>query len=103
MSAGFKRGARVEVRSAAEILRTLDDDGTLDRLPFMAEMIKYCGGQFTVDARASKVCDTMNGNLTSRRISDTVLLSDLRCDGSGHDECQNDCLLYWKEAWLRPA
>ena len=69
---GFKRGDRVEVRSPAEILRTLDDDGTLDRLPFMPEMLRYCGRQFTVDSRASKVCDTVTADLTSRRMADTA-------------------------------
>jgi len=31
----------------------------------------------------------------------TVLLGKIRCDGAGHDGCQADCRLYWKEAWLR--
>src|SRR6185436_4300731 len=39
----------------------------------------------------------------SRRLENTVLLEDLRCDGSAHDGCQAECRLYWKEAWLRPA
>ena len=31
----------------------------------------------------------------------TVLLDDLRCDGSAHGGCQAGCRLYWKEEWLR--
>ena len=34
-------------------------------------------------------------------MQDTVLLDNLRCDGSAHDGCQAGCRLYWKEAWLR--
>jgi hypothetical protein len=99
--AGFKRGDLVEVRSAAEILDTLDAQGALEAMPFMPEMVAYCGRRFTVDRRAEKVCDTINSNLQSRRLADTVLLDDLRCDGSGHDGCDAECRFYWKEAWLR--
>jgi hypothetical protein len=31
---------------------------------------------------------------------DTVLLDDIRCDGSGHGGCQAECRIYWKEDWL---
>jgi hypothetical protein len=96
----LRRGDTVEVRSAAEILATLDEQGALDALPFMPEMVAYCGHRFVVDRRAEKVCDTIK-DLNSRRMTDCVFLGDLRCDGSGHDGCQADCRLYWKEAWLR--
>jgi hypothetical protein len=96
----LRRGDLVEVRSAAEILATLDDRGALDAMPFMPEMVAYCGRRFSVDRRTEKVCDTIRDN-NSRRIADSVYLDDLRCDGSGHDGCQAECRLYWKEAWLR--
>ena len=96
----LRRGDPVEVRTAAEILATLDEHGALDALPFMPEMVAYCGRRFVVDRRAEKVCDTIQ-DLNSRRMTDCVFLGDLRCDGSGHDGCQADCRLYWKEAWLR--
>jgi len=53
---GLRSGDLVEVRSAAEILDTLDADGALDAMPFMPEMVPYCGRQFTVSRRADKVC-----------------------------------------------
>ncbi len=96
----FRRGDLVEVRSAAEIIATLDDIGCLDSLPFMSEMIEYCGRQFLVERRADKVCDTI-GYSGSREIRAAVLLDDLRCDGAGHGGCQAECRFYWKEAWLR--
>lgn len=96
----LRHGDIVEVRSAAEILATLDDRGMLDGLPFMPEMIRYCGRRLVVDKRAEKICDTIYP-LGSRRLPDTVLLGDLRCDGSGHDGCQADCRIFWKAAWLR--
>jgi hypothetical protein len=89
----------VEVRPPAEILASLDDDGTLDGVLFMPEMLQHTGGRFRVSTRVEKFCDTIQGS-RSRRIRDTVFLDDLRCDGSGHGGCQAACRLYWKEDWL---
>ena len=96
----LRHGDLVEVRGPAAILATLDERGMLDGLPFMPEMLRYCGRRFVVDKRTEKICDTTYP-LASNRLPDTVLLGNLRCDGSGHDGCQADCRLYWKEAWLR--
>ena len=96
----LRRGDLVEVRTPAEILHTLDSRGRFNELPFMPEMIDYCGRRFTVDRRADKLCDTI-ASLKSRRIPDAVLLDDLRCDGSGHGGCQAECRFYWKSAWLK--
>jgi hypothetical protein len=101
--AALKPGDVVEVRAPAEILATLDGDGALDAMPFMPEMLRFSGQRFTVSRRVEKICDTVKteGPPNSRRMRDTVLLEDLRCDGSGHGGCQAGCRLYWKEAWLR--
>jgi hypothetical protein len=99
-SDGFRRGDLVEVRGPAEILATLDERGALSDLPFMPEMAALCGQRFRVDKRAEKICDTINYS-GSRRLHDTVLLEDLRCDGSAHEGCQAQCRLFWKEAWLK--
>ena len=96
----YFRGDLVEVRSLSEILATLDDDRKLDGVPFMREMTRFCGQRFRVFHRADKTCVEGYG---VRRMRDTVLLEGLRCDGSWHDGCQRHCLLFWKEAWLRPA
>jgi len=96
----LRAGDYVEVMSAAEIERTLDDRGTLDGVHFMSEMLQYCGRRFVVYRRAERICDTVNYS-GIRRMPDTVLLSDLRCDGTGHDGCQAECRLFWKESWLR--
>src|SRR5436190_9954244 len=95
----LRAGELVEVRSAQEILGTLDDRGTLDSLPFMPEMIQFCGKRFRVYRRADKACDTIEW-ATLRRMENTVHLEGLRCDGQAHGGCQAGCLLYWKEAWL---
>ena len=96
----LRRGDIVEVRPAAEILATLDENGVYDDMPFMPEMLEYAGRRFTVSRRVEKICDTIAAT-GSRRMHDTVYLEDLRCDGSGHGGCQAGCRIYWKEAWLR--
>jgi hypothetical protein len=96
----LRAGDVVEVKSAAEILATLDGDGALDSMPFMPEMARHAGRRYTVTRRVDKICDTVAAT-GSRRMYATVYLEDLRCDGSGHGRCQAGCRLYWKEAWLR--
>jgi hypothetical protein len=93
-------GEIVEVRHVDEILGTLAPDGTLDGLPFMPEMLPFCGRRFRVFRRAHKTCDTISWS-GLRGMDRTVHLEDLRCDGSAHGGCQAGCLLFWKEAWLR--
>lgn len=94
----FFRGELVEVRSSREISSTLDADGKLDGVPFMPEMAQHCGKRVRVFRRAGKTCVEGHG---LRRMNATVLLEDLRCNGSFHDGCQRNCLMFWKEAWLK--
>jgi hypothetical protein len=101
----FRAGDRVIVRSPAEILATLDADGTLDGLPFMPEMLEWCGKAFRVERRAEKTCvDVPPPEYPNRRFAanDVVFLEELRCDGRSHDGCGRGCKIFWKEAWLRP-
>lgn len=97
---GCRRGDVVRVRSRAEILATLDADGAVDGLPFMPEMLGFCGRELPVFARADKTCDTIEMTGTKRRMDATVHLAGARCDGSAHGGCQAGCLLYWREEWL---
>ncbi len=96
----FFPGDLVTVRPLDEILATLDEQGTLDKLPFMPEMRSFCCRQFRVSRRAFKTCvdDT-----EMRQLDDTVFLEESRCDGKAHGGCDKECLIFWKEAWLRPA
>jgi hypothetical protein len=93
-------GDLVEVRPPDEILATLDERGELDSLPFMPEMLRFCGRRFRVSRVALKLCDTINWS-GMYRMEDAVHLEGVRCDGSAHGGCQAGCLTYWKTAWLR--
>lgn len=96
----LRQGEWVEVRSEEEILATLDERGALDGLPFMPEMLSFCGQRLRVSKRADKTCDTIDYS-GSRRMFHTVHLEGARCDGQAHGGCQAKCLFFWKEAWLR--
>ncbi len=94
-------GDWVEVRSKAEILSTLDSNAQMDGMPFMPEMFAFCGKRFQVYKRAHKTCDTVFP-VRGRRVADAVHL-ETRCDGSAHGGCQAGCLIFWKDAWLKPV
>ena len=93
-------GDLVEVRSVDEILKTLDCNAAYELLPFMPEMLAYCGRRFHVWKRVHKTCDTIYYDGT-REIKNVVMLKELRCDGSAHGGCQAECAIFWKEAWLK--
>jgi hypothetical protein len=93
-------GEWVQVRSKEEILKTLDSNACLEGMPFMPEMFAFCGSKFQVYKSAHKTCDTVFP-VRGRRVDRAVHL-DTRCDGSSHGGCQASCLIFWKEAWLKP-
>ena len=94
------RGDQVRVKSAVEVLASLDSDGRIAGLPFMPEMIPFLGRTLAVRRRADQTC--VEG-LGLRALPQTVFLDGARCDGAAHDGCQRGCALLWKEAWLAPA
>lgn len=96
----FLAGELVEVRSREEILSTLDQNGRLDAMPFMPEMLQYCGKRFRVFRRADKTCDNIR-DWSIRRVKNAVHLAGVRCDGASHANCDAGCLLFWNEGWLR--
>ncbi len=95
-------GDWVEVRPLGEILATLDARGELDGLPFMPEMVRYCGRRLRVGAVMTKIC---GGGVGMRGVlrQPLVLLGEERCDGGSHGGCSRECTLLWKPEWLRPS
>jgi hypothetical protein len=98
----LKAGEWVEVRRQDEILATLDSNGRLEGLPFMPEMLQYCGKRLRVFKRADKACDNI-ADWSIRRMKNAVHLEVLRCDGAAHGGCEAGCLIFWNEAWLKRA
>jgi hypothetical protein len=94
-------GEMVEVRSQDQILATLDSGGRLDAMPFMPEMLAYCGKRFRVAKRADKTCDNIVKPWNMRRVKNAVHLTGVRCDGAAHSSCDAGCFIFWNEAWLK--
>lgn len=99
-SLGLKAGERVEVRSKAEILSTLDKNARLDELPFMPQMLEYCGKQFQVHKHVHKLCSFAT-RPAGNKISNTVNLKGMECNGQAFGGCEMRCMILWKEAWLK--
>ena len=100
-------GDLVEVRSAEEILATLDQTGALNELPFMPEMLGFLGERFRVHRRVEHFSfdgDELCGEESSVRAfadDDVVVLENVRCAGGTHGGCKRGCTIFWREAWLR--
>jgi hypothetical protein len=94
-------GDLVEVRGPDEIAQTLNGNGALDSLPFMPEMLEFCGRRFQVSRRAVTTCVYGGGSPLGFNADDAVTLNGVRCSGAAHDGCQKLCMIFWREAWLR--
>ena len=101
----LKPGDIVEILNPAEIMNTLDADGTLGGLPFMPEMIRFCGKKFTIKSLIDKTCaeHSYGSDMREFQTNDVFSLDDLRCDGSAHGACQAGCTLFWKADWLKKS
>ncbi len=98
----YKAGEVIEVRTLDEIRATLDERGSLRGLPFMPEMVRYCGQRFRVFHAITKVCETID-KTGYRQLPGTVSLRGLHCDGAFHGGCEARCLMFWREEWLKPV
>ena len=98
----FLKGDEVVVRGPAEILATLDVDGSLDGLPFMPEMVLYCGSRQRVARRIEKACVEGDPKLERRFAARAVVVLEIeRCSGDSHDGCKRSCTVLWKDRWLQ--
>lgn len=94
----LKPGEYVEVKSEAEILETLDQEGRLNGLAYIPSMSAFSGQRFKVFKRMETMFQEESGNV--RRLRNTVLLDGAHCDGLLM-RCDRGCFFYWREAWLR--
>lgn len=102
----FKAGDWVQVKVWEEIAKTLDAAGTTDGLPFMPEMVEFCGGRYQVRRYAEHSCMEMPaGRYVTRTFDqkDLVMLHGLQCSGLNHDGCQRACSIFWKSCWLEKS
>lgn len=94
-------GTKVTVRSADEILATLDLDGRFEGLPWMPQMVELCGTSATIVRWVTSSCVPTENGVVYGGVTDAVLLDVGHCDGGSFGGCQMGCPLIWKTAWLR--
>jgi len=98
-------GELVRVKGYQEILATLDTRNRNRGLLFDAEMVPFCGGQYRVLRRVSRIIDEKTGKMLEFK-NDCIMLQDVVC-GSRYTECKYTPLFcpraiysYWREIWL---
>ena len=96
---GLRPGELVEVKPIDEILATLGPDRKYKGLLWMTGMRKYCGKRYRVFKRIENILLETNGE--SRKMSNTVILEGVMCDGAEFGGCDRSCFHFWREAWLK--
>jgi len=96
-------GQWVKVCSVESIIAGLDEQGMLDGLPFMPEMIDHCGNRFRVKRFANKSCVNADSVYIGSLENCVVLQTPDRCNGADHGGCDMGCRFIWKTQWLRPS
>ncbi len=92
-------GEWVQVRSALEILRTLDRNACNRGMEFKAEMFQFCGRKFPVFARMERRIDERTGMMREFR-NECIILTSVHCHGQ-RSFCARGNYHYWREIWLR--
>jgi hypothetical protein len=97
----LQAGELVQVKTPEEIWRTLDRTGKVKGLAFMPSMYEYCGRRFRVYKPVRRIIqENVSGSERIRRMSDTVLLEGVICNGNSLS-CDRSCFYFWRECWLR--
>jgi hypothetical protein len=102
---GLEVGEWVKIRSAGEILATLNDDRKNRGLVFEQEMLRHCGKTYRVLARLSRIIDEKSGKMI-KLTNDCIALEGLTCRGLDNRKrlfCPRGPFFYWRESWLERA
>jgi len=92
-------GELVQVRSAREIMATLDRNGCNRGMEFKAEMFQFCGRRFPVLGRMQRRIDERTGLMREFQ-NECILLVGVHCQGQ-RSFCARSNYHYWREIWLR--
>jgi hypothetical protein len=95
-------GERVRVRTPGEIQRTLNSAGANRGLSFDREMVPFCGQDFPVGARVSRLIDERTGVMIELK-RDAIRLDGTVCSGEhswARWFCGRGIVPLWRECWL---
>jgi len=94
---------RVQVRTKAEIMRTLDENLKNRGLKFDVEMVPYCGKTYRVLRRVDHIINEKTGEML-RLPAACLILEGVTCSGCLSTKrlfCPRSIYPYWHEIWLR--
>jgi hypothetical protein len=96
-------GERVKVKPKQQVLDTLNVACRNRGLFFDVEMVRYCGGEFTVLSRPERIINEKTGRMIP--LNNCVILDSATCVGnlSSHPNrlfCPRSIYAYWREVWL---
>lgn len=96
-------GELVEVKSANEIMRTLDAEACNRGMVFDKEMLPYCGKRYRVKQRVNQLINEKSGVMMTIK-TPGIILENVVCIGCLHPArmfCPRGIYPYWREIWLK--
>jgi hypothetical protein len=101
-SLGLQAGDRVRVKGKDAIVETLDRSNRNRGLVFDVEMVPYCGREFLVRQRVTRLINERTGRMIDLP-RDCIMLEGVICSGHlSRDRlfCPRSIPPYWREIWL---
>ena len=102
MTLDLQPGELVRIKPYKEILETLDTRDRNRGLYFDAEEVPYCGGQYRVLRRVTRIINDKTGRMLEMK-TPCLILDSVICE-SRYSECRLFCprsiYAYWREIWL---
>ena len=89
----------MRVKTKKEIAETLDRRNRNRGLTFDSEMLRYCGGEFRVLRRVSRMINEGTGELFELP-GECIVLDTVTCTAEYHRLCRRSHFPYWREIWL---
>lgn len=96
-------GELVEVKSADEIMRTINAKKVNRGLYFDEEMLPFCGKRYRVKQRVNQLIDERTGVMMTMK-TPAIILEDVVCMGCYHSSrifCPRGIYSFWREIWLK--
>jgi len=98
---GLTPGNRVRVLSRQQVAETLDVHGRNRGLWFDRDMIKHCGGRYTVARRVERIIDDASGKMLEMK-TPCIVLEGADASGEFLHFCPQQERILWREGWLAP-
>jgi hypothetical protein len=96
-------GELVEVKSADEIMRTLDANNCNRGMLFDIELLPFCGKRYRVKQRVNQLINEKTGVMMTMK-TPAIILENAACTSClhpGYIFCPRGTYPYWREIWLK--